>query len=180
MLPGSQPTSSRWRNWVTTWARWHRFSAWSIRASRSSRSSARRRACWSRTCITRLASQYADPDDPGSHHSLAVLTVRMVFCLYAEDAGLFPANAFSDLVQANDTKHLRRAIMDLFDVLDTPVPERDPYLEDELKRFPLCQRRLVRRTDRGPAVHRRTSAMRSCARARPSRGKTSARSSSAA
>lgn len=83
-----------------------------------------------------LASQYADPDDPGSHHSLAVLTVRMVFCLYAEDAGLFPANAFSDLVQANDTKHLRRAIMDLFDVLDTPVPERDPYLEDELKRFP--------------------------------------------
>ena len=83
-----------------------------------------------------LASQYADPDDAGSHHSLAVLTVRMVFCLYAEDAGLFPSNAFSDLVQANDTRHLRRAIMDLFDVLDTPVPERDPYLEDELKRFP--------------------------------------------
>lgn len=83
-----------------------------------------------------LASQYADPDDPGSHHSLAVLTVRMVFCLYAEDAGLFPANVFSDFIQVNDTKHLRRAIMDLFDVLDTPVPERDPYLEDELKRFP--------------------------------------------
>lgn len=83
-----------------------------------------------------LASQYADPDDPGSHHSLAVLTVRMVFCLYAEDAGLFPSNAFSDLVQSNDTKHLRRAVMDLFDVLNTPVAERDPYLEDELKRFP--------------------------------------------
>ena len=83
-----------------------------------------------------LAAQYANPDDPTSHHSLAVLTVRLVFCLYAEDAGLFPANAFSGLVQANDTKHLRRAIMDLFDVLDTPVPERDPYLEDELKRFP--------------------------------------------
>ena len=83
-----------------------------------------------------LASQYADPDDPGAHHSLAVLTVRMVFCLYAEDAGLFPANAFSDLVQVNDTRHLRRAVMDLFDVLDTPVSARDPYLEDELARFP--------------------------------------------
>ena len=90
-----------------------------------------------------LASQYADPDDPGSHHSLAVLTVRLVFCLYAEDAGLFPANAFSDLVQATDTKHLRRSIMDLFDVLDTPVPERDPYLEDELKRFPYVNGGLV-------------------------------------
>ena len=82
-----------------------------------------------------LASQYADPDDPASHHSLAVLTVRLVFCLYAEDAGLFPSNAFSDFVQANDTRHLRRAIMDLFDVLNTPVAARDPYLEDELKRF---------------------------------------------
>lgn len=83
-----------------------------------------------------LASQYANPDDPASHHSLAVLTVRLVFCLYAEDAGLFPTNAFSDLIQVNDTKHLRRAVMDLFDVLDTPVSARDPYLEDELKRFP--------------------------------------------
>ena len=83
-----------------------------------------------------LASQYANPDDTASHHSLAVLTVRIVFCLYAEDAGLFPANAFSDLVQANDTKHLRRSIMDLFDVLNTPASDRDPYLEDDLKRFP--------------------------------------------
>lgn len=82
-----------------------------------------------------LASQYANPDDPSSHHSLAVLTVRIVFCLYAEDAGLFPADAFGNLVRANDTRHLRRAVMDLFDVLDTPIPDRDPYLEDELKRF---------------------------------------------
>ena len=82
-----------------------------------------------------LARQYDDPDDPGSHHSLAVLTVRIVFCLYAEDAGLFPMNAFSDYVKGNDASHLRRAVVDLFQVLNTPKDKRDKYLEDELARF---------------------------------------------
>lgn len=82
-----------------------------------------------------LARQYEDPDDPGSHHSLAVLTVRIVFCLYAEDAGLFPMNAFSDYVKGNDANHLRRAAIDLFRTLNTPKDKRDKYLEDELARF---------------------------------------------
>ena len=82
-----------------------------------------------------LASQYDDPDDPGSHHSLAVLTVRIVFCLYAEDAGLFPPNAFSDYVKGSDANHLRRAVIDLFQTLNTPKDRRDKYLEDELARF---------------------------------------------
>ncbi|NMM99904.1 DNA methyltransferase [Bifidobacterium sp. DSM 109958] len=83
-----------------------------------------------------LAKQYADPDNPASHHALATLTVRMVFALYAEDAGLFPADSFSDYVKSYDAAHLRRAVLDLFDVLDTKESERDPYLEDELRRFP--------------------------------------------
>ena len=83
-----------------------------------------------------LAKQYADPDAPASHHALATLTVRMVFALYAEDAGLFPVGGFSDYVKSYDAMHLRRAMLDLFDVLDTPEGERDPYLEDELRRFP--------------------------------------------
>lgn len=82
-----------------------------------------------------LAAQYADPDDPAAHHSLAVLTVRMVFCLYAEDAGLFPRNAFSEYVKSNDASHLRRAMIELFQVLNTPHQQRDKYLEDELKQF---------------------------------------------
>ena len=82
-----------------------------------------------------LASQYDDPDAPGSHHSLAVLTVRIVFCLYAEDAGLFPPNAFSDYVKGSDANHLRRAVIDLFQTLNTPKDRRDRYLEDELARF---------------------------------------------
>lgn len=83
-----------------------------------------------------LAAQYADPDDPDSHHSLAVLTVRLVFCLYAEDAGLYPSNLFSAYVGGYDAAHLRRAIIDLFRVLNTPFDQRDKYLEDDLKRFP--------------------------------------------
>lgn len=82
-----------------------------------------------------LAKQYANPDDPRSHHALATLTVRLVFCLYAEDAGLFPADSFSDYVKSYDAAHLRRALLDLFDVLDTDRKDRDPYLEDELNRF---------------------------------------------
>ena len=82
-----------------------------------------------------LAAQYDDPDEAQSHHSLAVLTVRIVFCLYAEDAGLFGSNAFSNYVENNDVQHLRRAIVDLFHVLNTPKAQRDKYLEDELKNF---------------------------------------------
>lgn len=82
-----------------------------------------------------LAKQYDNPDDPQAHHSLAVLTVRLVFCLYAEDAGLFPPNAFCDYIKDNDANHLRRAIISLFQVLNTPKKDRDKYLEDELDRF---------------------------------------------
>lgn len=83
-----------------------------------------------------IAAQYADPDAPGSHHSLAVLTVRFVFALYAEDAGLFPQSAFSRYVDSFDAAHLRRGVIDLFKTLNTKEAERDRYLEPELDRFP--------------------------------------------
>lgn len=83
-----------------------------------------------------ISAQYADPDAPGSHHSLAVLTVRFVFALYAEDAGLFPQSAFSRYVDSFDAAHLRRGVIDLFKTLNTKEAERDRYLEPELDRFP--------------------------------------------
>lgn len=83
-----------------------------------------------------IAAQYADPDAPGSHHSLAVLTVRFVFCLYAEDAGLFPQSAFSRYIESFDAARLRRGVVDLFATLNTKPEERDRYLEPELARFP--------------------------------------------
>ena len=91
-----------------------------------------------------LAEQYDDPDRPANHHALSILTVRIVFCLYAEDAGLFPSDAFSNYVAESTTDRLRRDLVDLFRVLDTPTDKRDPYLEHPLADFPYVNGGLFR------------------------------------
>lgn len=69
--------------------------------------------------------------------SLNALCVRIVFCLYAEDAGIFgKRNIFHDYLKAYEVKDYRRALLELFKVLDTPVSERDEYLEEDLAQFP--------------------------------------------
>lgn len=84
-----------------------------------------------------LLKQYLDPDAPETLRSLNILCVRMVFCLYAEDAHLFgKKTAFHDYLAQYPAKDMRRALIDLFAVLDTPVAERDPYMDEVLKAFP--------------------------------------------
>ena len=69
--------------------------------------------------------------------SLNALCVRIVFCLYAEDAGIFgKRNMFHDYLEAYEVKDCRRALIELFKTLDTPVTERDEYLEEDLAQFP--------------------------------------------
>ena len=85
--------------------------------------------------------EYRNPDDPQTLKSLNVLCVRLVFCLYAEDSGLFgdsSHSAFHDYLSRFKPGHgdMRRALIDLFNVLNTPVAERDPYLDDVLLAFP--------------------------------------------
>ena len=81
--------------------------------------------------------QYKDPENEQTLRSLNVLCVRLVFCLYAEDAGIFgKKEMFHDYLAEFDTRHMRKALIELFQVLDTPVEERDPYLEPELAAFP--------------------------------------------
>lgn len=85
--------------------------------------------------------EYRNPDDPQTLKSLNVLCVRLVFCLYAEDSGLFgdsSHSAFHDYLSRFKPGHgdMRRALIDLFNVLNTPIAERDPYLEDVLLAFP--------------------------------------------
>ncbi len=95
-----------------------------------------------------LLAQYADPTNPQSLHSLNVLCVRLVFCLYAEDAGVFgQRNMFHDYLASFPFGKVRRALIDLFDVLDTPLDKRDPYLEDDLKAFPYVNGGLFARQD---------------------------------
>lgn len=81
--------------------------------------------------------QYKDPTNPASLHSLNVLCVRLVFCLYAEDSGVFPKRAqFHDYLASYSTGQMRKALVDLFHVLDQREDEREDYLEDALAEFP--------------------------------------------
>ena len=80
---------------------------------------------------------YKNPENVESLKSLNMLCVRLVFCLYAEDAGLFGKHQmFHDYLKKFETKDLRRALIDLFKVLDQKPEERDPYLDEELASFP--------------------------------------------
>lgn len=87
-----------------------------------------------------FAKQYAEPTSERAMKSLNILCVRLVFCLYAEDAGIFGKHGmFHDYLAEFDTRKMRRALTDLFKILDTPIDKRDKYLKDdfpELAAFP--------------------------------------------
>lgn len=84
-----------------------------------------------------FAMQYKNPESEESLKSLNVLCVRLVFCLYAEDAGVFGGHSmFHDYLQEFSARHMRNALIELFKVLDTPENERDPYLDEALAAFP--------------------------------------------
>ena len=83
-----------------------------------------------------LLKQYKDPESPETLKSLNALCVRLVFCLYAEDAEIFGGHGkFHDYMQRHQSD-ARRALIDLFRVLDTKPEARDPYMDDDLAAFP--------------------------------------------
>ena len=81
-----------------------------------------------------LRKRYADPESEETAKSLNKLCVRIVFCLYAEDSGLFNKNnrkIFHDYLSQFDAKGMRKGIRDLFRVLNQREDERDKYLADD-------------------------------------------------
>ncbi len=82
-----------------------------------------------------LLKQY-DDNSPEALRWLNILCVRIVFCLYAEDAGVFSHDQFHDFLATYEAKDIRRALNDLFEVLNTPIDKRSKYLQEELKAFP--------------------------------------------
>ena len=79
-----------------------------------------------------LRKKYKDPDTEKAQQSINQLCVRIVFCLYAEDAGIFgKKNLFHDYLSEIKTSDWRRALIDLFKVLDTQEKDRDPYIEED-------------------------------------------------
>ena len=84
-----------------------------------------------------LLKQYINPDNPDSLHAINQLVVRLVFCLYAEDAGIFGHKMmFHDYLARFSSRDFRSGLKDLFNILNTPIEDRDPYLDDELLAFP--------------------------------------------
>lgn len=84
-----------------------------------------------------LRKQYVNPDDESSLKSLNMLCVRLVFCFYAEDAGVFGKHLmFHHYLKEFDARHFRNALIDLFKILNTKIEDRDPYIDEELAQFP--------------------------------------------
>lgn len=93
-----------------------------------------------------LLKEYNNPEDKETLESLNVLIVRLVFLLYAEDAGILERGQFLRFMEQfrENPGNFRREIQTLFDVLDTPKSRRDPYLEEDLMAFPYVNGGLFR------------------------------------
>lgn len=88
------------------------------------------------TLYDALLKQYKDPESSETLKSLNALCVRLVFCLYAEDAGVFGSHGMFQQYLQNHIHDARRALIDLFHVLDTQPENRDPYIDEDLAAFP--------------------------------------------
>ena len=98
-----------------------------------------------------ILEQYKDAANPSpaTLKSLNMLCVRIVFCLYAEDAGIFGHKSmFGDYLKLFEAKDLRRALLDLFQTLDQKIEERDEYLEESLAAFPYVNGGLFTEEDK--------------------------------
>ena len=85
----------------------------------------------------KFLSEYKDPSNPFSQKSLNKLCVRLVFCLYAEDAGIFGyKNMFHDYMSKFPAPQFREQLKKLFRILDTKPEDRDPYEDESLLAFP--------------------------------------------
>ena len=85
-----------------------------------------------------LKGLYIEPDSEDTLKELNKLCVRIVFCLYAEDAGLFgdTNSEFHDYLAQYPIGKMNSALKSLFEILNTPVKDRDPYIDEDLKAFP--------------------------------------------
>ena len=82
-----------------------------------------------------LLKQY-DDNSPEALRWLNILCVRIVFCLYAEDAEIFSHDQFHDYLARFDAEGMRVALLQLFDTLNKPIDKRSRFLRDDLKVFP--------------------------------------------
>ncbi|MBE7525989.1 class I SAM-dependent DNA methyltransferase [candidate division WWE3 bacterium] len=78
-------------------------------------------------------------------HALEVYLVRLLFCLFAEDTGIFERTQFTEFIEQQtreDGSDLAPQLAQLFDVLNTPETARLRNLDDTLSRFPYINGKL--------------------------------------
>ncbi len=84
-----------------------------------------------------ILSQYDDPNSPETLKLLNVLLVRLVFCMYAEDAGVFEQHEqFGQYLKQFPVEKLHIKLQELFEVLNTRPENRYRYMDEELAAFP--------------------------------------------
>lgn len=84
-----------------------------------------------------ILKQYHNPENEETLKSLNKLIVRLVFCLYAEDSGIFGGHSkFHNYIKSFSARDMRKALIELFKILDTKPEDRDPYEDEELAAFP--------------------------------------------
>jgi hypothetical protein len=90
---------------------------------------------------TQLMCNLHDALEAGGYtgHELKRFLVRILFCLFAEDNGIFPQKAFELFLRdrtAEDGADLGVRLEQLFRVLNTDTPQRQKKLDEELSQFP--------------------------------------------
>jgi hypothetical protein len=78
-------------------------------------------------------------------HALEVFLVRIMFCLFAEDTGIFDRGDFTDQIEINtkeDGTDVGSHLLDIFQVLNTPSCKRQKNLDDKLKSMPYVNGKL--------------------------------------
>ena len=72
-------------------------------------------------------------------HSLEVLLIRILFCEFADDTGIFPKDHLKYYLESKtkeDGSDLGSQLLLIFDILNTPDNQRQKTLDDDLKAFP--------------------------------------------
>lgn len=87
--------------------------------------------------MARLHNQLRD--DKYTGHDLEVLLVRLVFCMFADDAGIFDQHTLADYIKlrtSSDGSDLGSRLIQIFQILNTPYDERQSSLDEAIASLP--------------------------------------------
>ena len=89
-----------------------------------------------------------------TQHDLELFLVRLLFCMFADDTGIFERDIFKQLIEERtkeDGSDTGFWVSKLFEVLNTPVELREKTLDEDLAQFPYVNGSLFDRTVRIPS-----------------------------